>query len=306
MRPRRFTVALALAALTGAAVAVLPSISSSAATASSATVTGLDTLMWSPVAVTISAGGSVTFTDPSKSVPHGVVWKSGPETPACSGVPIDEGRTDWTGSCSFEDAGTYEYYCWVHGMNMSGTIYVEGAGGSTTGTGTATTGTTNTTSSTPTSSTSTEPSQGGSMTGMSMPGPGTTSAPEPAGTSPASARGEPRDSLVGGALRLQTHQRASVRGSLEVARAGSSLRISLLAASIATHGRGSRAPAELLVGRLRRSSLPAGRASFEVSLNGLARSLLERRGRLALSVRITLTPPSGASVVRSLAIELVR
>ncbi len=308
MRPRTFTFALALAALTGATVAVLPSMSSSAATPSSATVTGLDSLMWSPAVVTISAGASVTFTDPSKSVPHGVVWKSGPETPTCSGVPIDEGRADWTGSCSFKDAGTYVYYCWVHGMNMSGTIYVEGGGGETRpSTGTATTGTTSTsgtTSASVTQSSSGGQPQGGSMAGMTMPGAGTTG--DASGTAPGTAGREPKDTLADGALRLQTRQRGSVSGSLEVALPGSSLRISLLAAIARRRGRGSRARTETVVGRLLRSSLPAGRTGFDVTLDGPARVALAHRRQLALTVRIALMPPAGASVLRSLAVELLR
>jgi plastocyanin len=84
MRLRVF--ALPLVALLGAGVAVLPSMGS-ASVGSTATVSGLESIAWSPEQVTISAGGQVTFEDPSKTIPHGVVWKSGPETPACSGVP---------------------------------------------------------------------------------------------------------------------------------------------------------------------------------------------------------------------------
>src|SRR5208282_6642666 len=143
MKPRRLWIPL-VAAL-GAAVAVIPSMSSSAAT-STATVSGTETLMWSPMEVSISAGGTVTFEDQSKSIPHGVVWQSGPETPACSGVPINEGKTNWKGSCTFTRAGTYHYYCIIHGPHMSGTIQVgEPSGGTTTTTTTTTTPTTTTT-----------------------------------------------------------------------------------------------------------------------------------------------------------------
>jgi plastocyanin len=89
------------------------------------TVSGLESRMWSPMEVTVAAGGAVTFQDTSTSVPHGVVWEgSDPNTPSCSGVPVDRGETNWRGSCSFTKAGTFRYYCYVHGMAMSGTVNV--------------------------------------------------------------------------------------------------------------------------------------------------------------------------------------
>ena len=42
---------------------------------------------WSPMQVSVGAGATVTFANPSQ-VSHGVEWISGPATPACSGVPV--------------------------------------------------------------------------------------------------------------------------------------------------------------------------------------------------------------------------
>ena len=49
----------------------------------------------------------------------------------------------------------------------------------------------------------------------------------------------------------------------------------------------------LLVGRLRRSHLSPGRLSFTVPLNSRARGALRRHGRMAITVRIVVTPRAG-------------
>jgi hypothetical protein len=51
-------------------------------------------------------------------------------------------------------------------------------------------------------------------------------------------------------------------------------------------------PARIRVGRATRTA-NAGTAMFSVTLSRAARKALARRGRLALIVRIAVTPPSG-------------
>jgi len=82
---------------------------------------------WSPSSAQTAPGGTVTFKNPSGSALHGVTWTGGPETPTCSNVPIDNGKTSWTGICSFTQAGTYSFYCPVHPIEMKGTIAVGSA-----------------------------------------------------------------------------------------------------------------------------------------------------------------------------------
>lgn len=153
--------ALACGLLLVAALAVAAMVASGAGGSPGATISGLESRMWSPMEVTIAPGGTVTFQDTSSSVPHGVVWKGGaPETPDCEGVPIDEGRTNWKGTCTFAKEGVYEFYCYVHGMSMSGKVIV--SSGSTT---------TSTTSSAKSSSTTTASSSDTStMSSMQMSG----------------------------------------------------------------------------------------------------------------------------------------
>lgn len=93
------------------------------------------TATWTPTSAEVSQGGSVTFKNSSASVPHGVHWVSVPETPSCgSGVPIDEGKTNWSGSCTFTNAGTYSFRCFVH-PGMTGTVTVTGPAAPTVSTG---------------------------------------------------------------------------------------------------------------------------------------------------------------------------
>lgn len=84
---------------------------------------------WCPANASVAPGGSVAFRNSSASVMHGLSWKDGPEAPSCSGVPVDEGKTNWTGACAFAQAGTYSFFCPVHPTEMEGTITVS-AGGS--------------------------------------------------------------------------------------------------------------------------------------------------------------------------------
>jgi hypothetical protein len=66
----------------------------------------------------------VAFRNPGAVTPHGVHWTGGPEKPSCSGVPVDNFGTNWSGTCTFTQAGTYTFVCTVHPEEMKGTITV--------------------------------------------------------------------------------------------------------------------------------------------------------------------------------------
>jgi hypothetical protein len=80
-----------------------------------------------------------------------------------------------------------------------------------------------------------------------------------------------------------------VRGSIVVARDGSRLGVKLLAKPSAL---GRRGRARVRVGSATKT-VNAGAATFSVPLSRAARKALARRGKLALTVTITVTPPSG-------------
>jgi plastocyanin len=104
------------------------------------TIEASPSLIWSPSTASVTTDESVTFTNPSATISHGINWTGGPATPSCPGVP-GLGQTDWTGSCSFNQAGTYTFVCVVH-PTMTGSVTVTSSGPQppavTTGTGTPT------------------------------------------------------------------------------------------------------------------------------------------------------------------------
>jgi plastocyanin len=103
--------------------------------------------------------------------------------------------------------------------------------------------------------------------------------------------------VVEGSLKLTVPRHgSSVRGSLDVSQsgAGGRLEVDLLAKSALLARRVHSKP--VTVGRFVRSAVSAGKASFSVELNRRGKSALRRHRRLALTVKIVLTPPQGKSV----------
>ena len=221
--------------------------------------------------VTIATGGEVMFTD-NTATKANIAWTG--TAPTCSsGVPVSPTppRAPWEGRCKFEQPGTYRFESstlFNEGPSLNYTEYeivVEGAA----------TGTTPSTGTTPTSTTTT---------------PSTTTTTSP--TTPS----EPSHGSPPKALELAGSQRGStVHGSIRVPQAdsGGQLEVSLFAtrASLAKAGHSVR------VGRLVRSSLKAGSvSSFSVPLGAKGKAALHHRRRLALTVKIVLTPQYGAAV----------
>lgn len=211
--------------------------------------------VWSPSSAETAAGGSLTFKNGS-SVEHGVTWTGGPEAPACTGVPIDQGKPSWSGTCVFSRPGTYTFKCTVHPTEMTGTITVTAAGTTT-------------------------------------PGEPPATPPPEEGEEAESPLGGPASQALGLARRQSG---GSVRGFVDVSQAGvgGRLEVDLVAGRAALYGPGHSGTAR--VGRLVRSSLTSGRLRFAVGLGRTARRALARLGRLRLAVDIVLTPPQGEAV----------
>ena len=262
--------ALAAAAVLGAAVAILPAVASSE---TPPTVEAQEPYSWHPAAATVNEGGTVTIANNTGYL-HGVEWRSGPETPTCSKeVPVGSSGAKWSGACTFLKPGKYEFWCTVHHSLMTATVTVQPAS--------TTTGTTGTT---PGGTTGTVPGGGG--------GGGTNTSPPVSPLAP-----PPTAAAAVTAVKIRSQQRGrAVRGSVEVSSAGTGDRIEvdLLArrASVA-----SARASFLRVGRILRSAVGPGTFAFKVPLSVSGRRALARAGRLALVVQIVLTPRSGKPIV---------
>jgi plastocyanin len=240
-RKRRSLVALALA---GSAALLLSTGSSAEGPTVESAGPGSSGYYWSPSETTVGVGGSVTLRSTSTVVPHGVRWTGGPEKPSCSGVPVEQEEIDWSGDCTFAQAGSYAFVCTVHPTEMKGTISVSAG------------------------------------------------APPPAlPQAPAAAPESPLQGPASTALRLARRQAGiSVLGSIALspASAGGKLEVLLLTkGALKTAAR----PARTRVGRLLRFPLRVGRVAFAVPLEGRARRALSSRGKLSLTVQVTVRAP---------------
>ncbi len=191
------------------------------------------------------------------------------------GTGFEASGTKWSGTCKFTAAGTYTFYCTVHGPAMSGTITV--------GTPSTTTGTTTTTPTTTTVPTGT----------------GTTSTP--AGSAPPGGAGAtPTAAASLSALKLSAAKHGSiVHGSLTVSKAGAGGTLVVLLQS-KTGGR------RVTIGRLTRAYISAGAQSWSITLNAKARRALRSKGRLVVTAKLSLTPPGGTAVTTSRTLTLRR
>jgi plastocyanin len=129
VRPRN----LLLVLLLGTVTAVLPAMASSETTPSVEAVTAgtngiYPAYAWSPKQSTVGVGGSVAFSTGSTSAPHGVIWTSSVKPTCSSSVPVEgASKEQWSGSCTFTQAGVYTFHCAVH-EEMTGSITVNAAG----------------------------------------------------------------------------------------------------------------------------------------------------------------------------------
>jgi hypothetical protein len=117
----------------------------------------------------------------------------------------------------------------------------------------------------------------------------------------------PLPALAEGTLKLTAPRHGStVRGSVDVGQsgAGGRLEVDLLAKSASLASRRRSGSKAVQVGRLVRASVSAGKVSFSVALTARGKSALRRHHRLALTVKITLTPMRGAAVTITRSVTL--
>ena len=226
--------------------------------------------------VTIAAGGAVGFSYSAGSSMHNVVFSgaapsqcqgtSGPASGSRGPVPLSPSGPGWSGNCRFDFAGTYPFHCSVHAA-MTGSVTVTGTAEGT----------------------------------PPPPPPPTVVPPPPPPPPPAVPRG-----AAASALRASPIQRGTaIRGSIKVSRAGSRLLVRTLTRRSVLVGGHSTKLSE--TGRqLRRSVGGAKRVAFVVKLSPLARKALKRRGRLTISLRVTVTPKLGKTYSATRSISLRR
>ncbi|HSZ14596.1 MAG TPA: hypothetical protein VK790_11245 [Solirubrobacteraceae bacterium] len=285
-----------LVALLGAAVVVLPALAASSEAKLEVNENCVEAVWpcWTsspgsnppPTTVTtIAPGGVVTFVDNTGTAAN-LAWTGA--APTCSAsVPVSPApaKAGWEGTCKFETPGHYKFESsTLYFAYTKYEIVVEAPATGTT-TGTTTTGTTTTGSTNPYPN----PYNYGSGSGS------------PTQTGGSTGSGTPAGSLLAGgasaAVKLGATQHGqSVHGAVDIAQgaAGGRLEVRLLASSASLAGAGR--SAHMVVGRVVRSSLRAGRVSFAVAVDARARHALRAHGRLALSVKIVLAPAHGSVV----------
>ncbi len=72
--------------------------------------------------LTIAPGETVAFAYPTGASFHNVVFE-GTQPSSCTGVQPDDPRPGWSGSCRFDEAGTFRFVCGVH-PEMTGRVIV--------------------------------------------------------------------------------------------------------------------------------------------------------------------------------------
>ena len=218
-----------------------------------------------PANVTIAPGGSVTFSYPSGESAHNVLFTSlapagcatvtGPAAGATA-LPLSASPAPWSGSCTFVTPGTHEFVCSLHGSAMSGSVTIPGG---------------------------------------APPPPPPVAPPPPPIAPPPPPPPPPASTLpIAFGLSVASSQRGStVRGSVRVRRSNASVRArAFVRRSVVSGGRSTTL---VLVGSRLRRSVSAGRVSFSVPLSATARRALRRDGKVAVTLKVSVSPPSGTS-----------
>ncbi len=322
---------LPVAAVLGAAVAIVPALAAAPSDAKlevNENCVETDWPCWAaqgsgpyptPASrVMIAPGGEVKFADNAATAAT-VSWTG--SAPTCSGIPASA-MTKWEGTCKFEQPGTYKFESptLFNDGSINYTKYEIVVESTTTGTTPTTTTTTTTTTpattptpttptpttttttpatTTPTATTSAQPSGGGASMGTA---PSTATTPGSMEMRPPPGGSHPLATLV---TLANAQHGGAVHGTVQIPASdnGARLEVELFAqgASLAKVKR----PRSSRVGRLVRPSAPAGKVSFTVSLDAAAKSALHHHHHLALTVKIVLTPKHGAALTltRSVAIR---
>jgi hypothetical protein len=214
----------------------------------------------------IATGGIAYFSDAPGGNPHNVAF-FGSQEPACTGIPGSPIDTGWSGSCQFNSPGMYSFVCEAH-SEMTGRVDVVDVPGQ-------------------------PPPPGGTPPGAPPPGGGGGETPGGSPTPPTS----PRISVA----RRQTG--TTLRGSVTTS-SGAKIVVTVLVSNRALSTRRPRTVRKVKVGSQTKRPAGAGKTSFAVRLNAAARRALRRRERLAVVLRIVVTPTTGQATTRTVAVRV--
>jgi plastocyanin len=227
---------------------------------------------------TITAGGTVTFSYPGGATFHNVDFLA-MEPTSCTQtagsmmgpvppLPAAPAPAGWSGQCRFDTPGTYAFVCEAHPF-MTGEVHVVES-----------TTTTTTTTTTPTTTTPTTTTPDGSPAPPAPPAPPKVSVP-------------------------RRQRGAVVRGAVTTPAGGSRIVVTASVSNRALARRRPKRVRQVRIGTQSKRSTGAGRTRFAVRLNAAARRALRRRHRLAVRLRIVVTPAGGPAVPTTVKVLLL-
>ena len=261
--------ALYLAALAGGAGLAVVVASAGAEEPTTASITAKDPYSFDNGSggnsVSIAKGGTVTFGYPTGASAHNVVFSTAQPT-SCTNMPATASPPGWSGSCTFDSYGTYAFHCGLHSF-MTGKVEVPDPNAPTTGT--------------------TSPTETGGTT--------------PGGGEPPGGGNPGGEVLTPPAVKVAGSQRGTVvRGSVTTPAGPSAIAVTALVAKGVLASR-----ARLVkVGSVKKRSTGTGRTTFALKVNRAARRALHRRHRLAVTVRIAVTPDAGQAYKKTVKVVL--
>jgi plastocyanin len=282
LHPLLYLAALALGVVSGL---VLPA-SASAQSPSAVTFTAVDDGSWDwettggATSTPLAFGGTVMVVSPSPGVSHNARLTGPMPAPSCMpDLPASSTPPPWSSACTFNTSGTYMLICDVHN-GMTSTINVDPPGGG-----------------------NPPPSGGNPPPGGNPPGGGGSGGGGGGSGDPTGPGGTPTQRGAPSFKVTRKQTGVVLRGSVTTSGAAKIVVTALVSNRYLSTSRPKRVK-KVSVGSkiIRRTS--AGKASFAVRLNAAARRALNRREKLAVSLRIVVTPTGGRATTKTVAVAV--
>jgi plastocyanin len=134
--------------------------------------------------------------------------------------------------------------------------------------------------------------------------PGTTPPPPPPAPGTPPPGGSPSEPGSPSVKVARRQRGTTLRGSVTTSEDSSRIAITALVSNHVLAQSRPRRIRKVSVGALRKQVATAGKTSFALRLRRAARRALERRGRLAVDLRIVVTPPAGRATTKTVRVTL--